>query len=47
MGAAKRLYYNSIITANNNIENPVPATGSPLIVNEVDHTNESKNVIDF
>lgn len=47
MGAAKRLYYSSIITASSKIENPVPATGSPSIYNEVEPTDESKNVIDF
>ena len=47
MGAAKKLYYSSIITASSKIENPVPATGSPAIYNEVEPADESENVIEF
>jgi len=47
MGSAKRLYYNEIIKSNDTIQNPIPLTGSPRILNEVDPTDESKNVVDF
>ena len=47
MGNANNLYYNSIITATSDIENPIPSTGTPNIIKEVLVTNNSKNPISF
>ena len=47
MGGAKRLYYNEIIVTNDNIQNPVPVTGTPRLFNTVDPIDETKNVISF
>lgn len=45
MGNANNFYYNEIIEADTTVQNPVPSSGIPIIINEVPVTDESKSYI--